>query len=502
MRRHDSESPLSFMADTDIDDSVVGDHDHDHDQEELHVPPAKRLKTRNVDSTASSAIMPRDEPAPEEEHKMTHLQVSDVSSDTSGSVPSSPQYYPAGRLEVEDDILEQVTVCAWDRCHAGDLGNMDELVKHIHNVHITDLQQAGLYTCEWIGCNRKGKKHASGYALKAHIRSHTREKPFYCYLPGMFTSHFSSLLQVFWHLSRLTHLVECDRSFTRSDALAKHMRTVHETEALRPSDPVPKSMQPGGGQPGPNYATVPPLGTPSNGTSKRLKIVLKTPSHTAAAANTSADDSVATDDEHHQVATEDDWQFTPLTEEAGFNPQEIDMAKTGNLERLHRLCRAQLHWANEESEQLRGELAEVEKTYWKEWRAKEALLKQVVGSEMDWDTRRQAVLAGRADAEFAAAAAAASAAAATTTSNDNGGEPTEQENESPAAGDGGDGRAKEKRILSVPPLRDPPRPRGSGLMQPQRVAATRGSGGSVRGRGGGRVALNGRAAGEDEEDDI
>ena len=35
--------------------------------------------------------------------------------------------------------------------------------------------------------------------------------------------------------------IECDRSFTRSDALAKHMRTVHETEALRPSDPVPKS---------------------------------------------------------------------------------------------------------------------------------------------------------------------------------------------------------------------------------------------------------------------
>ena len=38
-------------------------------------------------------------------------------------------------------------------------------------------------------------------------------------------------------------MVECDRSFTRSDALAKHMRTVHETEALRPSDPVPKSHQ-------------------------------------------------------------------------------------------------------------------------------------------------------------------------------------------------------------------------------------------------------------------
>src|ERR1700710_2144115 len=37
-------------------------------------------------------------------------------------------------------------------------------------------------------------------------------------------------------------IAECDRAFTRSDALAKHMRTVHETEALRPSDPIPKAL--------------------------------------------------------------------------------------------------------------------------------------------------------------------------------------------------------------------------------------------------------------------
>lgn len=51
------------------------------------------------------------------------------------------------------------------------------------------------------------------------MRSHTGEKPFYCTVP------------------------ECDRNFTRSDALSKHLRTVHETEMFKLSkrDPVVKS---------------------------------------------------------------------------------------------------------------------------------------------------------------------------------------------------------------------------------------------------------------------
>lgn len=108
--------------------------------------------------------------------------MSDVSYDTDGDIPSSPTN---ARFD-DEDFLEQISLCSWEGCDAGDLGNMDKLVEHIHNEHIEGRQRK--YTCEWTGCPRKSMAHASGYALKAHMRSHTREKPFYCYLPGTTTA--------------------------------------------------------------------------------------------------------------------------------------------------------------------------------------------------------------------------------------------------------------------------------------------------------------------------
>jgi hypothetical protein len=111
-----------------------------------------------------------------------------ISSDTSGEIPNSPLLFGAalGGNTQEDDYSgqsgDQVTVCMWDGCTAGDLGNMDGLVQHIHNEHIGTRQKR--YSCEWMDCSRKGQTHASAYALRAHMRSHTREKPFYCTLPG------------------------------------------------------------------------------------------------------------------------------------------------------------------------------------------------------------------------------------------------------------------------------------------------------------------------------
>ncbi|TDZ73104.1 INO80 complex subunit 1 [Colletotrichum trifolii] len=328
------ESPLSSMGNSDASE----DEAHEYEDESL-LRPSKRQKLGAASATSPAVAHEPEHDAELEPNPI--LDVSDVSSDTSGEIPSSP----ANARFDEDDFQEQVTVCAWDGCTKGDLGNMDSLVEHIHDAHIESRQKK--YTCEWNGCNRKSMAHASGYALKAHMRSHTREKPFYCYLP------------------------ECDRSFTRSDALAKHMRTVHETEALRPSDPVPKSMQSG------------PTGK------SKLKIILKTPqSHAAGqddAINDGADDDLLTAD-----------QLTPLTEDLGFTRKELDMP----LERLYRLCRFQVKWAQEESTRLSEEVQYWEKLYKEQWREKEVLLSQVITSEVDWHERRAAVLSGAADVQL------------------------------------------------------------------------------------------------------
>ncbi|CAJ2512963.1 Uu.00g010820.m01.CDS01 [Anthostomella pinea] len=327
-------------ADTEADAEADAEAEAEAEADETPLPPSKRQKLGDG-SRASSSVHVEPEPEPEQESE--HDLDGDISSDTSGDVPNSPIN---AKLD-EDEFQEQVTVCAWDGCKAGDLGNMDRLVEHIHNDHIENRQKK--YTCEWNGCPRKSLPHASGYALKAHMRSHTREKPFYCYLP------------------------ECDRAFTRSDALAKHMRTVHETEALRPSDPVPKSMQYHAGEKRGN----------------KLKIIIKTPQSHAAGQDDAVDDGEPSED----VAAD---FFTPLTEQQGFTSRELAM----DMKSLLRLCRAQVKWGTAEGDNLRQECMEAEEAYRQEWLEKEVLLDQVAQVEDDWWQRREAVLAAEASSRI------------------------------------------------------------------------------------------------------
>ncbi|KAJ7289067.1 hypothetical protein C8J57DRAFT_1430123 [Mycena rebaudengoi] len=97
------------------------------------------------------------------------------------------------------DSDDSVT-CQWESCGIV-FTHLPTLIEHIHTEHI-GVHKSN-YTCEWTTCQRRGLAQTSRFALISHIRSHTGEKPFTCARP------------------------ECDKSFTRSDALAKHMRLQH-----------------------------------------------------------------------------------------------------------------------------------------------------------------------------------------------------------------------------------------------------------------------------------
>ncbi|KAH9870502.1 hypothetical protein IAQ61_005977 [Plenodomus lingam] len=350
-------SDLSDYASDDFPEDVKGARmSYEATPDRDHRPSKRPRLNIRAPSSPPPAHMTTTLPADEEE---------ELSEDTDGSVPASPNHHP-GMSQEEEYGQEQVTVCKWEGCQVGDVQNMDNLVEHLHEDHIGTRQKK--YSCEWSDCTRKGIPHASGYALRAHMRSHTREKPFYCTLP------------------------ECDRSFTRSDALAKHMRTVHETEALRPSDPVPKHHS-------------------SNPTNKvqRLKLVLNsegkklsndkgsTPasplSHThptgpliPPAPHSDADYA------HNNVIYVQDLarpdvptmvQFPPDIE---FAPEELALPAP----ELFKLLRRQLRWATQEGEQLRAEADVLEKKRKEEWEAKELLVENLMEAQVACELRRRA----------------------------------------------------------------------------------------------------------------
>lgn len=146
------------------------------------------------------------------------------------------------------------------------------------------------------------------------------------------------------------------------------MRTVHETEALRPSDPIPKSMHGG-----------------ATGKSK-LKIIIKTP-QSQLGLDDSLEEPIEGDDPYAEL-------YTSLSKDL-FTSEELSMP----TDKLYRKCHFENKWASEESETLKKECNEWEEIYHKEWVEKEALLTQVIQSEVAWNYRRQAILSGAADVQ-------------------------------------------------------------------------------------------------------
>ncbi|KAK2799297.1 hypothetical protein FQN51_006974 [Onygenales sp. PD_10] len=314
-------SPLSSLPSEDFTEDVKFEDQPHSPASTPQMPPSKRRRTglaswdRHTPISSIHEDMPPASPS------------ASISSDTSGELPPSLLSYIGG---VEDDYSgqgrDQVTVCQWEGCDANDLGHMDALVKHIHRDHIGFRQKK--YLCEWSDCTRKGQTHASGYALRAHMRSHTKEKPFFCTLP------------------------ECDRSFTRSDALTKHIRTVHE-EALRISDHTAKGAS-----------------TTAPGAAKPPRIKLKLSQPTKEGSN---------DGDKSDIAKDSDPSSVPyLGPELGFDEHELSMAP----DQLCRLLRRQIHWAEQESAQLREDWEAIEPMRREAWRDKELIFDDVIAAEL------------------------------------------------------------------------------------------------------------------------
>ncbi len=155
------------------------------------------------------------------------------------------------------------------------------------------------------------------------------------------------------------------------------MRTVHETEALRPSDPVPKHHS-------------------SNPSNKFQRLKLKLPqdkgstpaspsshSHPPTSATVAPGAPSETDYTHNNVVYLQDLaspnapnmvQFPP---DINFAPEELRLPAP----ELFKLLRQQLRWATQDGEELRAEAERLEKLRKEEWEAKELLLENYMESQ-------------------------------------------------------------------------------------------------------------------------
>lgn len=155
------------------------------------------------------------------------------------------------------------------------------------------------------------------------------------------------------------------------------MRTVHEAEALRPLEFLPKGSN-----------NLPILGGPgASGTAtpasklQRIKLKLSHPprddaSESAAEEHPPAAAAPTIDDSLDDV----DIDLPEYGPEIGFDDHELSLPPQD----LYRLLRRQIHWAEKEGKDLRAEWDRTKPKRKQSWLEKEAVFDDVIDAEMRW----------------------------------------------------------------------------------------------------------------------
>ena len=133
------------------------------------------------------------------------------------------------------------------------------------------------------------------------------------------------------------------------------MRTVHETEALRPSDPVPR-----------NYSS-------THFKPQRLKLIVN--SKPPSAPDAEMDDAATLSPHSDDVLPSAPFEYPP---DVHFTSEELSMRS----DQLFRLLRRQVLWSEEDGKELASEVKELEKKRKEEWMSKELVLVNLMEAEL------------------------------------------------------------------------------------------------------------------------
>ncbi|KAF8931091.1 hypothetical protein BGZ47_000242 [Haplosporangium gracile] len=178
--------------------------------------PATTITRTEVDQEGEKEEAEEDDDEEEEEDRKPITAKSEHTAEEDDELPLSSDDDDDGDEDNEDEEggtgsgqhpnddeysnLPEETLCRWKDCGKV-LPSLAALVIHLSDEHIGWKKTA--YTCEWQGCARRPIAQTTRFALISHMRSHTKHKPYDCPVP------------------------ECDKSFSRSDAMAKHLKFQH-----------------------------------------------------------------------------------------------------------------------------------------------------------------------------------------------------------------------------------------------------------------------------------